>query len=200
MDLSFTLNEHSPDTKTLFKLRTLCSTARSLERLAYSWVTPRRQLVVERNDEVPFHCVAIMFSEDKKLLAHANILTEDLLRICPNFQLLNERTVPTRGGEGYQIDPEWYDARNDRLGILNDNRIDMNKAPATSLSELILSYALSTKGFARVSLEHHGQRKRSLPVVCMDLVYLDKNEERGWCEKIGVYRKELGRCLNRSFI
>ena len=166
-------------------------TSRSLEEIILRWVRPGRNLVIGLNRELAEPCVALSFIRKGETIAIANLSLEYIRKTYPRVAPLKESVLRFSDQEGFRPDDVWFDARNERLGIYTDEALDMNVAPAEALVELLLSYSLSSAGFAEISQSRSSPKDSGLSLVRTSLVFLGLEEEQGWYELVGFWRTAL---------
>lgn len=166
-------------------------TARSLEEIVLHWVRPGHNLIVGLNRELPEPCVALSFVRRGETIAVANLSLEYVQKTYPRVPALKETVLRFSDQEGFRPDDTWFDARNERLGIYTDEELDMNVAPSEGLVELVLSYALSSAGFAEISQESRSTKNPSHSIIRASLVFLGLEDEQGWYELIGFWPTPL---------
>jgi hypothetical protein len=173
------------------KLDQLCLNARSLEEIVLRWVRPGKNLVVGLNRELPEPCIALSFIRRGETIAIANLSLEYIKKTYPRIEALSERVLRFSDQDGFRPDDVWFDARNERLGIYTDEALDMNVAPPEALVELLLSYALSSAGFAEISQERRSSKEPSVNLLRASLVFLGLEADQGWYELIGFWHAAL---------
>jgi hypothetical protein len=173
------------------KLDELCVSARSLEEIVLRWIKPGNNLVVGLNRELPDPCVALSFIRRGETIAVANFSLDYVRRTYPYVPALKESVLHYSDQDGFRPDDAWFDARNERLGIYTDEALDMNVAPPEGLVELLLSYALSSAGFAEVSQERRSVKNPQRNYIRVSLVFLGLPEEQGWYESVAFWQHAL---------
>lgn len=173
------------------KLDQLCMTAQSLEEIVLRWVRPGYNIIIGLNRELPEPCVALSFVRKGETLAVANLSLEYVKKTYPRVAPLKESVLRFADQEGFRPDDVWFDARNERLGIYTDECLDMNVAPAEALVELLLSYSLSSAGFAEISQARRSAKTSSAELLRTSLVFLGLEADQGWYELVGFWRAAL---------
>jgi len=164
-------------------LKAICSQARSIEEILLLWIGKGRKVVVSRNDDDTEPGIEFAFLLGSEIYAHTIIPVQRFLATYPDFQSLNEDVTRFDDQDGSSPDGEWFEKRNARLGVLLDGRRSVNIAPPSALGELVLSYALSSVGFAEVGLARKANGDR---YVKLSLVYFGNagvEQGSGWYEQ-----------------
>jgi hypothetical protein len=175
----------------LHTLEEICSTARTVEEVVLGWVERGQTLVVALNPEVPWPAIGFSFVRGKKVVAIANIPIDRLMASYPAYEGINDKILEFSDQEGFLPDHEWFDKRNERLGIHMDKSVKLNRFPAACLGEVALSYALSEVGYAEISF---GRRVGDQQYLKVSMVYFGPEveaENAGWYEKGVVSLNEL---------
>ncbi|MBN8550484.1 MAG: hypothetical protein J0M12_14310 [Deltaproteobacteria bacterium] len=174
------------------KLDQLCMTSRSLEEIVLGWVRPGFSLVIGLNRELADPCLALSFVRRGETIAIANLSLDYIKKTYPRIAPLKESVLRFADQDGFRPDDVWFDARNERLGIYTDEALDMNVAPAEALLELLLSYSLSSAGFAEISQSRRNAKDAShSPLLRTSLVFLGLEADQGWYELVGFWRTAL---------
>lgn len=173
------------------KLDQLCMSSRSLEEIVLRWVRPGHNLVIGLNRELAEPCVALSFVRKGETLAIANLSLAYIKKTYPRVAPLKESVLRFSDQDGFRPDDVWFDARNERLGVYTDEALDMNVAPAEALVELLLSYSLSSAGFAEISQSRRSSKEPTLDLLRTSLVFLGLEADQGWYELVGFWRTAL---------
>ena len=171
MDLKILPLSESYDPDDLMFVFEVVEKSQRIEQLFCNWITPERELLFARNDELMDHSVGISFHEEHQT-AMGKMATADLLRLYPHITLFNDESLGAP-------EDEWFDARNDRLNIRFEEVDELFIAPPTALAELVLSYALAPRGFARVSSTPHSTFGLLLS---LELIFFDGPDSPAWGE------------------
>lgn len=178
------------------RLRRVCASVNSLEELVLCWCGRNRRTIVTASEDLDFPALTVSFFLRKKLIGLATIPANDLIRRCEGYEPLNETIIPFCDKEGYRPDDPWFEARSRRLGIDYRSDIEMNYAPPASLRELILSYSLSTYGYAEIDPMRASSDEGKPTGIQLTLVFLGGENKAGWCEIMGLGRGELVEYIN----
>jgi hypothetical protein len=199
MEAQFLLIGNGEKNRRLSEVSELCLQARSVEELILTWVSPRRSLVVSRNVEAAQPTLGFSFVQNRETHAIANIPLERFLPAYPDFEQLNEKLLYFDDQMGFSPDCEWFDKRNSRLGITVHDELDINLAPPSAIGELVLSYAVSSVGFAEIcQTKRFGDRN----LFKMLLVFFGPDiddPESGWYENACVNVESLRSYVPRAF-
>ena len=189
--------------KPIFKeIEQVCDSAKTIEQAISQWlVSPSRGLNIGFNNFMPMGCLAFSFILRGKPMALGNAILDKVLKFYPNYQPLNENTILVADGvfigsnlidkgdntTPYQPDPEWFAQRNNRIGIDYNHQAEIWMAHPAAVAELVLSYALCSFGFCDLKLV----TKLSKKYIELTLVFLGKEPDLGWHEKVYVRADEL---------
>jgi hypothetical protein len=188
-----------PKIDRLNRITAFCQEAACLEEIIVEWLSrgKNRSLTVSRNDEMPFKCVGLSFFENEASIALACLKTSEL----PKVPALRETVFKFADQEGFIVDAEWFDQRNERMGFYDEGILDAPIADAESLAELVLSYALSNVGLANIKadrmepdMEAYGQFLR-LELVFLGDVWKEDKDSPGFMEKVIIRLNPLRRLL-----
>ncbi len=182
----------------LREMAEISSGASSLEELVASWLRPGRLLTVALNREMPFPCVSIGFELSRTVLGLATVRLRELLGHYPEYEPLNETILTFCDQDGFRADEEWFVMRNERLAVRFDECLECNIAPPEVFAELVLSYALSSQGIARLSYSDQTKQMNSANIgdaIHIQLLYFADGFSKGWSEEHLVCVRSL-----RSFI
>jgi hypothetical protein len=117
------------------------------------------------------------------------------------FQPLLQKMITLSDQNKKIIDQEWFEKRNRRLKIKLDDYNEQQLAPASALSELILSYAFAPNGMAIVQQEFLDIGKWPREALSLKLIFLgcDLNGDDGWVEQLVIPMDKIRTLLlNRS--
>ena len=176
----------------------LCVRSKSPEEL-FLWITGQRRIIVSRNPDWPVPAIGLSFLVRDTSVALVNVATPELVASLPGFRPLNEQTLNFSDQEGYRPDDEWFDERNDRLGLYDHADFGLNFAPPSAFLELMLSYALSSAGFAEISAVTESCADGQIETLQASLVFLGIERGRGWHETTGFFRRDFIQFLSNLF-
>lgn len=182
---------------TIKRLRQMCGRANFLEELVLFWCGANRRLVVKRNDRNTIPALSVAFVQKDKVVATAHLAATELLEASPSFEPLDETILAFNDQEGYRPNDEWFVARSNRLGIQFLSEHEINFAPAEAVSELMLSYVLSSLGYAEVDAVKSAEDPMKTIGYKLSLVFLGGVNHTGWAEYVGVLKGELVEFINR---
>lgn len=116
------------------------------------------------------------------------------------FKPLKEEMLTYADKPGYLIDQDWFDSRNARLKIKEHEIWGEMMLPVPSMTEVLLSYAYSTQGMVKISLEPYNPSHNIPELLLMELVFLGKDidGEQGWVEHLAVLYSMLRGSAKRS--
>ena len=183
------------------RVKRICEGSLSLEQLVLQWLchSARRGLVVSRHDDTPFPCVGMLFQSGNASLAVACWEIGQALAPYAGYQPLNETIFHFSDQEGCFPDSEWFHSRNERLGIDFDDLLNLPLVPAQALGEVVLSYALSSSGYARLVWRDRCEQgaRKTAPFIKAELVFLGNAHEAtpGFTETVAVYEQALSRLV-----
>lgn len=176
-----------------------CAEARSIEQLIYNWVTGDKSLVFSSTFSFPDlfegeKTLGISFFENKQIVGYASTPIKELERYYGSIPRLRENVNRFADGDDYSPDLEWFEQRNERLNLHDNGDDDHLHSPAESIVELVLSYGLSSSGFAQLtacdtSVENLSDIVESK--IQAELVFLGGLEGKGWEESVILLRDDL---------
>lgn len=175
----------------LTDLERTCYYARTVEEIVLAWIERGNTVVVAHNPEMSWPAIGFTFVRGRRAVAMANIPVDKIVASYPNYERIGDKIVQFSDQEGFLPDHEWFDKRNQRLRIFNDEVLKMNRVPARALGELILSYALSEVGFAEIS---YGKKVAGEQFLKLSLIYFGpdvEQENSGWYENASMSLAEL---------
>lgn len=166
----------------------LANTIRSMEELILGWLAQdnskralKRTIVIMRNPFMTYPSIGVSLYEAKDAIAQISWPSQELISRCPGFEALDETADPYADQDGYRMNISWYEQRNLKLGIYTDERTKRGTALASSLSELVLAYALATHGYARLYRKGKNGSKIEIELVCFGAEL-----QAGWREYMQV--------------
>lgn len=190
----------------LMKLLTELPRERYLETLLFHAVSYDRRLnvaggIIEGREQPIF----VTLEDRSGFEAVARFSRERLIELSPGFEPRFGRLCETvsyfSDQDGFTPDVDWFERRNARLRLVENEKIDAPfgafLAPASAITPLIVSYALSSAGCATVRSELF-PTKTYEPVECfvINLQFFGSDRRgAGWNEKILVPRNRLERLL-----
>lgn len=172
------------------QLYELCANAKLFEEIVARWTRPGQSIVVGLNKETIEQVLSISFLLNNETVALAQIPLNRIKTIYPYLTPLKEEVIQNPVNKEFKPDDLWFDQRNSRLGVFVDEAFDMNFAPPESLVELVLSYALSSAGFAEIQAYDGENVDRSI-LLKTSLVFLGLEDQQGWYESILLDKKAL---------
>jgi len=94
--------------------------------------------------------------------------------------------------DGFVVDEEWFNERNKRLEISDDEQHDHLLLPSTFFAELMLSYVLSSAGYVKIDYHtFNAQTASDKDFYVVSCVFLGKDLQRGWFEDFIVLQQKL---------
>ena len=155
-------------------------------------VRPLRPAFNQNQSRVKVDALDVQFSRSGRRIGagvlHLDYILSFLPPVCSVREAIDSSGSPSEG---------WFEARNSALGIELDTEYDLNRCPARTLSQLILSYLLNHD--AMCTVRSTGTLKN--PQLCIELVYLSPqfgsdmgnslDERLGWKEVCLVHRGAL---------
>ncbi len=199
---------HRNDSK-LEKMRKLCSLGTSFEELILNWVEPQvparastekvaspverpgYSITISRNDEMPIKSIGVIFERGEDCFGLACVAVDQAVSLYGAHERLNESTFSLSDSDGFTCDQEWFDRRNLRLGIVENQLRGGHIVPPSSIGELVLEYSLSTAGFVRFAAAERSEDGDG--EIELTLVFLGKDMTRGWHEEMIVEVESLKR-------
>ena len=172
------------------QLHELCTNAKLFEEIVARWTRPGQSIVVGLNKETPEPMLSISFLLNSETIALAQLPLNRVRAIYPFLTPLKEEIIETPGKAEFKPDDQWFDQRNNRLGVFVDEAFDMNFAPPESLVELVMSYALSSAGFAEIQA-YDGENLDCSILLKASLVFLGLEDQQGWYESVLIDKKAL---------
>jgi hypothetical protein len=168
----------------------LCGRARSLEELLL-WVDERKRITVNAHGRGARRVIEFSFSIDDDVVAVLSVSAAGVVSRIPDFEPLCEQARTFDDQPGYRPDDSWFDARNNRLGLYDNHRHQMNFAPPQAVLELVCSYALSSSGFAEISNLQLQEGEGEARAIKIALMFTAPTDTHGWYETAAVYKSEL---------
>jgi hypothetical protein len=166
-------------------LKTLCQKARSLEEMIHSWCDKKRSVLISRDFNGASPLILVSFFIRRRLLGSVEIDLDILLEQYPKANPLEVTSTPST---------EMFNERQARLGLyfatIDQSKEVHNAAPADSIGELIVSYAMSGYGFAEIRMlpeDSTGIAK----FMELKLITINPVTKVGWTENFLVARKDL---------
>ena len=200
--------ETTLDNPLVQQVKDFCEQAQHLEELLTFWVNKDQSIIIGSFKEKTqssngatqvgsaVQALTISFLRAEQTIATAKIPRKTLLKMFPALVPLSETVIASETKPGFKPDEYWFDQRNTRLGVVVDDELDINIAPPEAVLELVLSYALSSAGFAEVQQLSDTKIKNEY-FIKLSLVFLGLVEEQGWYESIIVDRLKLGAYLKQ---
>ncbi|MDD2943813.1 MAG: hypothetical protein PHC51_12715 [bacterium] len=185
-----------------------CAEARSIEQLIYNWVTGDKSLVFSSTFSFPDlfegeKTLGISFFENKQIVGYASTAIKELERYYGSIPRLRENVNRFADGDDYSPDLEWFEQRNERLNLHDNGDDDHLHSPAESIVELVLSYGLSSSGFAQLvackspatdtseDLLADNPSTAAEMLIQAELVFLGGPDGKGWEESVILSRADL---------
>ncbi len=168
----------------------LCSHARSLEELML-WVDEGKRIVVNAHGRGARRMIEFSFTIEDDVVAVLSVSAAGVVSRIPEFEPLCEQARTFDDQPGYRPDDGWFDARNQRLGLYDNQFHQMNFAPPRAVLELVCSYALSSSGFAEVSHIDLIEGEGTARAIKIALMFTAQTDTHGWYETAAVYKSEL---------
>lgn len=167
----------------LFVLEHLCSDARSIEELL-PWVEGERRIHVARASSGNRPRIEFAFMAGVKPLALFAFTEREVSGECGKLESITAAALSFDDQDGFRPDPEWFDRRNDRLGLRAAGEDGVNAAPPAAVMEIVLSYASASGGEAQISADE------ARDAITIRLAW--QNEQgAGWQETLLVDRSQL---------
>jgi len=176
-----------------------CMKSGSIEQLIVTWVGDERCLSLGQVSDYAKPTLSIAFGEGEENLTCTFMSLSELLVSYGAYEKLNEQTYQYCDIEGSTPDLEWFEVRNQRLGVQFDETLETHVAPAHAVIELVLSYAFSSAGFVRIAAadkEHFELGELADDFLQLSLVFFGEEPEKGWCEEMLFSRSELQQFVN----
>lgn len=177
------------------QLRQLCRNADSIEEMALYWCGPERSILVSRVDDLKGTWIHFSFFFRKRLMGSVTASREALLDRYPEYTPLDETVIQFADQEGARPNDEWFEARSLRMGIIYSPSHEMNQAPASAIAELVLSYVLSSAGYAEIKGFRKDDTNR-FQGVRVGLFFVGGHIVSGWSEDFLVSRPEILEIVN----
>jgi hypothetical protein len=137
--------------------------------------------------------VLISLENGKQLVAVAEI-PRSVLNSIPGHGPLPEKVQEFADQEGYTVDGEWLEDRNDRLGISYHDDADEYIIPAQSAGALISAYAAAS--CAQIIV--HRDVTSSLSGYRLQLHFFGDESGRGWQEELLLEDSDLRRFCRQA--
>ncbi len=169
----------------------ICTKASTLQEIISRWIKNQKSLTIIRNDETPSPCLSIHFEHNNNTVAIGFFNIEQMVASCPGYQPLNEEVFKYADQEGFRADDPWFEARDERLNIAPDYDSPDPIIPPESVGEVVLSYALSSMGYARIYPNTQMKEWEGLDMITLDLRFIKDEPEVVWNEKGNVYSSAL---------
>lgn len=174
-------------------LKTLCQKARSLEEMIHSWCDKKRSVLISRDFNGSSPLILVSFFIRRRLLGSVEIDLDILLDQYPKASSLEVTSTPST---------EMFNERQSRLGLYFvtqgvKNEVQ-NAAPADSIGELIVSYAMSGYGFAEIRMLPSELNSIS-KFLELKLITINPVTKIGWTENFLVDRKDLDLLISAQY-
>lgn len=187
MFTNFQSSTHRRYLVTTRELRRLCKNAGSVEEMALFWCVREDRSILVSKIEGPHGAVNFAFYLKKRLIGSVIAYKDDLLKRYPEYSALDETLLYFADQEGARPNDPWFEERSKRLQIVYSLEHEINCAPAYAMPELVLSYVLSSAGYAEIRCVSEDK-----PVALqIGLIFLGEKQGAGWTEDFRVRRKEL---------
>lgn len=155
------------------------------------WVDERKRIVVNAHGRGARRMIEFSFTIDDDVVAVLSVSAAGVVSRIPEFEPLCEQARTFDDQPGYRPDDAWFDARNQRLGLYDNQFHQMNFAPPRAVLELVCSYALSSSGFAEVSHLDLIEGEGTTRAVKIALMFTAPTDTHGWYETAAVYKSEI---------
>lgn len=187
MFTNFQPSPHRRYLVTTRELRRFCKRACSVEEMALFWCVREDRSIMVSKAEGPLGAVHFAFYLKRRLIGTVVAHKNDLLKRYPEYTPLDETLLYFSDQEGARPNDPWFEARSKRLQIVYSLEHQINCAPAYAMPELVLSYVLSSAGYAEIRCSHDSPTA----ALQISLFFLGEKEGAGWTEDFRVHRGEL---------
>lgn len=168
----------------------LCGHVRSIEELLL-WVDEGKRIVVNSHGRGANRMLEFSFTIEDDVVAVLSVSAAGVVAKLADFEPLCEQARSFDDQPGYRPDDAWFDSRNQRLGLYDNETHQMNFAPPRAVLELMCSYALSSSGFAEVSHLDLEEGDKTVRAVKVALMFTAPTDSHGWYETAAVYKTDL---------
>jgi hypothetical protein len=191
VEFDFTPLETTQQFSVCCDLEEFCADARNIEQLVLYWVSRTRSLVLSLSDSASPKQLGVSFFENGQIVGYACTTLRQLQTQYGCIPKLKETVYSYCDCDDYSADVDWFEKRNNRLNLAHFSEDNTLIAPPSALVELVLSYSLSSAGFAKI--RECVDEDNEPNFLLAELVFLGINHERGWEEPVLFNKNQLRR-------